>query len=277
MYYYVSDIMKKVSDIVGREEDSRHFADLAERIKDAYNAKFLEGETRQYASGSQTSNAMPLALGMVPEGLEATIVGNLLNDIRKRGNSLSGGDVGFRYLLMALTKFDQPEAVASMLLKTDNPSYGYQVAHGATTLTELWDGPTFGLSQNHFMLGHTEEWFYAALAGIQIDYESPRFNQVQIQPHIVGGVEWVTAHHDLCEGRVEVHWQLKSPNHWKLDVAIPVNTTAIVHIPEFGESSILESGNSLHSAKDIELLGKRGNNRLVRVGSGAYSFEVIGG
>ncbi|MBD2867003.1 alpha-L-rhamnosidase [Paenibacillus arenilitoris] len=276
MYYYVADIMKKVSDIVGREEDSRYFADLAERIKDAYNANFLDGETLQYASGSQTSNAMPLALGMVPEGLEDTIARNLLDDIRKRGNSLSGGDVGFRYLLMALTKFDQPEAVADMLLKTDNPSYGYQVAHGATTLTELWDGPTFGLSQNHFMLGHAEEWFYAALAGIQIDYESPRFNEVRIQPHLVGGVEWVSAHHDLCEGRVEVQWRLKRPDHWKLDVAIPVNTTAIVHIPKFGECSILESGNPLHSAKDIEWLGERGASRVVKVGSGTYSFEVIG-
>lgn len=51
--------------------------------------------------------------------------------------------------------------------QTTSPSYGYQLAHGATSLTEELDGPTAGGSQNHMMLGAIDEWFTAGLAGIR--------------------------------------------------------------------------------------------------------------
>ena len=48
---------------------------------------------------------------------------------------------------------------AYMLERTDMPSYGYQLAQGATSLTEAWDANPAS-SQDHFMLGDAEEWFY---------------------------------------------------------------------------------------------------------------------
>ena len=48
------------------------------------------------------------------------------------------------------------------------PSYGAQLAAGATTLTEAWDANPAS-SQNHCMLGHVEEWFYSGLGGIRLD------------------------------------------------------------------------------------------------------------
>ncbi|MBB6731340.1 family 78 glycoside hydrolase catalytic domain [Cohnella zeiphila] len=273
IYYYVADIMKQMASVLGKDEDSKFYAELAVRIREAYNAEFLDREACRYASGSQTSNAMPLALGMVPDGLEETIAGNIVRDIRARGNSMTGGDVGFRYLLMALTKYNRAETVADMLLKTDHPSYGYQIAHGATALTELWDGPTFGLSQNHFMLGHIEEWFYSVLAGIRVSYEIPSLHHLAIAPRAVGGVEWVRAHHDLVQGRVEVYWHQDS-DRWLLEVTIPVNTTATVHIPDALGKIISEGGNPLESVKEIERLGKEGSDTLLKIGSGTYTFEV---
>ena len=50
--------------------------------------------------------------------------------------------------------------------QSDKPGYGMQLKSGATSLTEAWDaGP--GSSQDHFMLGQIQEWFYHDLAGIQ--------------------------------------------------------------------------------------------------------------
>jgi len=52
-------------------------------------------------------------------------------------------------------------------------SYGYQLAQGATALTEAWDANPAN-SQDHFMLGDAEEWFYRGLGGINLDLSGRR-------------------------------------------------------------------------------------------------------
>ncbi|MCD9024232.1 alpha-L-rhamnosidase [Cohnella silvisoli] len=274
-YYYNAVIMQKIAGIVGTTEEVQIFAELAAEIKAAFNAEFLDDRMGQYATGSQTSNAMPLALGMVPESLRVKVLENIVQDIREKGNSPSGGEVGLRFMLKALTDEDQAEIISALLNKTDHPSYGYQIMHGATTLTELWDGPTAGLSQNHFMFGHPEEWFYSSLAGIRINYETPSFHHVVIAPHIVDGIQWVKAHHDLRQGRVEVHWQLHETHILQLDVSIPVNTSATVYVPAIDTNNILESGQPLNQINEITLLRQDGKYLLLQIGSGNYRFSIV--
>ena len=62
-------------------------------------------------------------------------------------------------------------------MRTDSPSYGYQLAQGATALTEAWDSNP-NSSQDHFMLGHAEEWFYRGLAGIDFDLSRERDRRI---------------------------------------------------------------------------------------------------
>ncbi|GAG08745.1 unnamed protein product, partial [marine sediment metagenome] len=69
-YYYDAWILSQVAEILGKAEDAEHYSDLAEKIKDAFNREFLNEDTNQYATGSQTSNALPLYLGIAPEGRE---------------------------------------------------------------------------------------------------------------------------------------------------------------------------------------------------------------
>jgi hypothetical protein len=120
---------------------------------------------------------------------------------------VTAGDVGFRYVLVALAEAGRSDVVFDMLSRTDAPSYGAQLAAGATTLTEAWDAnPTKSL--NHMMLGHAEEWLYRHLAGIQVDLtaagDAP---QVTIAPDVVGDVQWCRAHHDVPAGRISVAWE----------------------------------------------------------------------
>ena len=95
-------------------------------------------------------------------------------------------------------------------MKTDFPSYGYQVACGATTLCEDWDGPNPEhpvMSQNHFMLGGAEEWFYGSLAGIRVDASLPE--KIRICPCFVKEVDWVEAGTLTPAGTCRVRWERK--------------------------------------------------------------------
>ena len=117
---------------------------------------------------------------------------------------------------------------------TDKPGYGYQVAHGATTLTEEWDGPNpddIHGSQNHLMLGSIEEWFYGALGGIWLIRDELPFDQIRIAPHPEKGVDWVKAWTMHPYGKIAVEWRRKS-GMVEVAVQIPPNMTALLESPD---------------------------------------------
>ena len=110
--------------------------------------------------------------------------------IDARGGHFTGGDIGHPYLLRALAKCGMNDVIAENFMKTDFPSYGYQVVCNATTLCEDWDGPNPEhpvMSQNHFMLGAAEEWFYQVLAGIRVNACDP----IHIEPYFAEQADWV--------------------------------------------------------------------------------------
>ena len=90
----------------------------------------------RYDKGSQTAQAMPLALGMVPEDQRAAVLDALVADIRAHQNHTTCGEVGFHYEVEALLDGGRSDVLLDMLERTDAPSYGYILAQGATSLTE---------------------------------------------------------------------------------------------------------------------------------------------
>ena len=86
--------------------------------------------------------------------------------MRAHNNGLTAGDIGYRYLLKVLDDEGRSDVIFDMNDRSDVPGYGYQLAKGATALTESWQALP-SVSNNHFMLGHIMEWFYSGLGGIR--------------------------------------------------------------------------------------------------------------
>ncbi len=155
--------LAKIAGVLGRQEDREHYETQAKACRDAFHEAFFYPLSKNYANGSQTANAIALFLDLPPEEYRDRVRQNLKEDIRKHDGHFTGGDVGHPYILRALGKCGENEIIAQNFMKTDFPSYGYQVICKATTLCEDWAGPNPErplFSQNHFMLGGAEEWFY---------------------------------------------------------------------------------------------------------------------
>ena len=75
------------------------------------------------------------------------------------------GEIGFRFVLKALSDNNRSDVIAQIASQTTSPSYGYLANSGRTTLTESMAGDTAD-SQFHMMYGHIEEWFYYAALGL---------------------------------------------------------------------------------------------------------------
>lgn len=232
-YYQDSLILAKAAKLLGRNEDIAKFEEQAERIRAAFNAKYFNADTNQYATGSQCANAIALVMGLVDPSNESAVLENIVADVEAKG--LTAGDVGFRYLLRALAGGNRSDVIFKMVNQSDKPGYGMQLAKGATALTEAWDANPRS-SHNHFMLGQITEWFFHDLAGIQSDPEVPGFGKVVIKPTFVGDLTWLKASYDSVHGRVVSEWSRSNDGEVTLTATIPATTTGRVMIPTSASS-----------------------------------------
>ncbi|HYW44496.1 MAG TPA: family 78 glycoside hydrolase catalytic domain [Bryobacteraceae bacterium] len=250
---YFADLqtLERIAQLLGHQADARSFADQAAQVREAFQKTFYKPEQNTYGTSSQTALAMPLALGLAPESARPGLLDKLVADIRSRGNHTSAGDIGYTYVIQALLQGGRSDTLFDMTNRTDPPSYGAQLSAGATSLTEAWDANPSS-SQNHLMLGHIEQWFYAGLAGIRPDPDVPGLRRIRIQPEPVGGLKEVEAAWDTFRGPVEVHWTIQGES-FRLGVSVPPGITAQVSLP-----------------------AAKGSPRTVReIGSGRYEFVSV--
>ncbi|MGB9620171.1 MAG: family 78 glycoside hydrolase catalytic domain, partial [Armatimonadota bacterium] len=90
-FLLVTDILMNLARELGKDGDAADCADLRERIATAFNTRFFDEKTSSYGNGSQLSNALPLALGIVPEKHRREVLDHLVKDIESRQGHLSTG------------------------------------------------------------------------------------------------------------------------------------------------------------------------------------------
>ena len=284
--YYCQDaqILAQVAAEIGNTNDAAKFGLLAANIGGAFNSTYYSPANGYYANGSQTSQAMPLYLGLVSPTNQSAVLGELIANINAKG--LTAGEIGHRYLLRAVTDMGRPDVVYNLHSDTNDPGYGFILNHGATALTEAWDADPSD-SQDHFMLGHITEWFYHDLAGIQYDPVQPGFQHVIIKPAFVGGISWVNASYNSARGLIASAWTLTN-NQATLNVSVPVGSTGSIYLPILGNLTtnlvVDESGANLWQKGGVsgaspgvafsQVAGSGAQTCLVwTVGSGSYQFS----
>jgi alpha-L-rhamnosidase len=79
LYYFNSQIMSKMADVLNYPGKADEYKALAHQIKTAFNSHFYDHSPKSYKS--QTANSMALELGLVPAGDENIVAKNLVADI----------------------------------------------------------------------------------------------------------------------------------------------------------------------------------------------------
>lgn len=284
-YYQFSVwVLARAAQILGKPEDAGRYGALAEAIKTAFNHEFLDTTTNQYGTGSQTSNAVPLQLDLVPPDRVEAVVANLVDDIRNNQNGhLTTGIIGTGALENVLPRYGQADVMFEIMSQTTFPSWGEQIARGATTVWESWDGdPERELSLNMKMFCSTEVFFYRTLAGI--GPVSPGYKKISIRPTVVGDLTHVQAEVRTPCGPVAVAWNREN-NALAMKVTVPVNTTAQISVPKIGLTDVIitEGGDTIWQKEAFNLgvagitAGQdTGDAITFNVGSGSYQFQLEG-
>lgn len=246
VYFYVdTQILAKAAKLFGKEDDYEYYSDLASKIKNAINEKFLDREKGIYASGTQTELSVPLQWKVVPEDMTARVAANLTQKVEETGFHLDVGVLGAKAILNALSENGYAEAAYKVAVQDTYPSWGWWVVNGATTLLENWDlDATRDISDNHMMFGEIGAWFYKGLGGIFPDENNPGFKHTILRPNFIKELQHFDAQFNSVHGLIESKWKWNGKNI-QYSVTIPANCCATLHLPEYiqGDKTIvLESG-----------------------------------
>lgn len=279
-FFHDLTLLSRYAALLGKEEDRARFAGQAATMKQAFLARFYDATTAKFANGSQTSSILPLAFGLTPEDPleQKRIFDGLVEKILGEGNGHIGtGLIGAQWLLGVLSDGGRPDVAYGMATKEAYPGWGYMIGKGATTIWELWNGdsadPAMN-SGNHVMLvGDLLTWLYERLGGLRPSRQEPGFESLQIRPCPVGDLTRVKVAHRSARGSIRSEWRLRG-GAFELDIFLPINTRAEVHVPSADSASVTEGGRPAAESPGVRFLRLEDGRTVWEVGSGRYRFAA---
>ncbi|MFC2136976.1 family 78 glycoside hydrolase catalytic domain [Bacteroidota bacterium] len=277
-FYYTTSLLHKIARILNKEEDEKIYGNHLPKIKEAFKKEFVTS-TGRLTSNTQTAYVLALSFDIMPDEMREIAAKRLADDVEHFGH-LTTGFLGTPLICHALTETGYPELAYMLLFNKNYPSWLYPVTKGATTIWERWDGikpdgsfQDAGMNSfNHYAYGAVGNWLYSKVAGINIDPDHPGYKKIIIKSHFTEKLSFVKAEHHSMYGKIVSHWEIKNENKY-LNLVVPVNTSAQIHIPTNNINTIKENNKTLSERHDFQIIKEENGNVVVEVGSGEYSFE----
>ena len=245
-YLYVTELVKKTAEVLGKADEAAKYGELYETTLDAFRREYYT-ETGRIVSETQTGAILSLYFDLAREKDRKRILNTLLTNIANHKNHLATGFVGTPYICHTLSENGEHEMAATLFMKEDYPSWLYAVNMGATTIWERWnsikpDG-TFdesGMnSLNHYAYGSVGDWMYRKVAGLsQLE---PGYKKFQVKPMFVKGIEEWGTEFESVYGKIVAKTSCKN-GKIHVHVEVPANTTAVIILPEKEEVHEVGSG-----------------------------------
>lgn len=267
-FAHSTDLVAQMADALGDTAGAAADRALLAEIKKAFDAKYVTADGT-VGNGSQTSYVLALADGLLPDSQVTPAADKLVANITAHDGHLTTGFLGTGSLLPVLTATGHTDVAYRILGQKTFPSWGYEIANGATTIWERWDGikpdGTFndpGMNSfNHYGLGSVGDWMYQNIGGIAP--AAPGYRRVTIRPRPGGSLRWASARYRTAYGDVTSRWSV-SGGRFILDVTVPVNATAEVWVPAANADRVTRDG--------ARFEGMRDGAAVFTVGSGRWHF-----
>ncbi|UCD74481.1 MAG: glycoside hydrolase family 78 protein [Phycisphaerales bacterium] len=275
-----TELLSQMAAVIGRDDEARRYARLAEDIRDAFNAAYVQDDGMM-SGDTQAGYALALHYDLLPEALRARAAKRMVDCFDRYDGHISTGFLSTTPLMFELCREGYSEEAYRLINKRTMPSWGYAIDHGATTIWERWDGYVEGRgfqdpgmnSFAHYAIGSVGEWMYRTILGINLDPEVPAYKRFIIRPRPGGGLTWARGHYDSIRGRIGCDWKLDG-GRIMLNVTVPANTSATVYVPTVDPDSVREGGRPVREAHGVEYLGTEDGAAMFRVGSGDYRFTA---
>jgi alpha-L-rhamnosidase len=271
--------VSQLADVAGDQAGASLWRGRAAQLSAAINASLrrtdgvyvdgLSASGAQSRSASQEANALALAYGVVPSG-DVDRVGAYVASL---GVHL-GPNHGLE-LLRGLAAAGRPDAVVRTLTNTSIPGWARIVAEGGTFTWEVWSpSDLIGDSRSHGWGSSALVAMQEALLGVSFRAPNPDGTlRITVAPP-VRGLPRASGSVPTVAGPVLVDWQ-RSGRGMTLDLTMPANLTALVHLPATSASNVREGGVAAGNAPGVSVYSFVDGIALLAVGSGSYRLTSI--
>lgn len=266
-HYRALTLMERIAEVLGKTDDQKFYQERATRLKRSFNARLFDKKRGIYVDGIGTdhaslhANMFPLAFGLVPENH----VRSVLEFIRSRGMACSV--YGSQFLLDGIYDAHDADYGLELLTSTGERSWYNMIRVGSTITLEAWDNK-YKPNQdwNHAWGAAPANLIPRKLMGIEP--LEPGFKKIRIKPQ-PGNLKHAEIKHPTIRGAVKASFINRPNESFRLEVDIPVNTTAKVYLPFYSEKQIFHMDDRPISYK------REGNFSVIEnVGSGKHVFSV---
>jgi len=280
-YYQTITKIAAMAELTNHDEDAATYTALAEDIKQAFNARFLNTELGYYttagnggtAGATQAAQALALDAGLVPDEYRESTLQQLVDDFTAYGPDdgphFSAGTIGLAPVVRQLTDNGYGDLLFEAMYTDTRPGYGYfmepTVANpeGFTTIGERW---TRGDSKNHMILAQIVEWFQTGLVGIDRAEDSVAHDALVFKPQPAGDLTWVEGSFETPRGLATSRWD-KTDESFTLQIEVPANTTAEVWVPVDGSQNVTPPARATFDRVEDGF-------EVYTVGAGSFTFEA---
>ncbi len=242
-YLQCARIMKKFSAIMGDHVHEKQFDELAVKLQTIILNKFWRQAVTEPVN-KQTLFATLLYHDMIPEDELNRATDSLLKAIAVPGKHFTTGIFGTKFILEALSKTGNAEAVYKIVNSRTYPGWGYMIDRGATTIWETWKESDDTYSNCHPMFGMISEWFYRWLGGIRPNPDHPGFEKFFISPCLPEGLSNVSVVCHSPFGEIISNWKNNGNDKQVFEITIPRGSRALVNLPVTVQQKLTISKNS---------------------------------
>ncbi len=227
--------MARIATALGKKEDAAHFSAAALKAEKAINEKLVDPATGLYVDGegskhsSLHANMFPLAFGLVPPARRKRVIAL----VRSRGMACSV--YGAQFLMDALFDAGAEDHAIALMTAPGDRSWRHMVEDVGTTITlEAWD-QKYKPNQdwNHAWGAAPANILPRRLMGVVPIM--PGWTHFGIKPRL-GKLKWAEGRIPTPHGPITVH--AEAGDEYRLDVTIPVGTTASVSIPASSREAV---------------------------------------
>jgi alpha-L-rhamnosidase len=269
---YYASILSQSAALLGYVGDAKRYASLAAAVKNRFNATFLDAASGLYGNqpDAETTQALPLALAVVPPQLRAKTHERLIEAIHAAHDHQVTGFVGLPWLLHVLTDYRDTALANQMVNQSDFPSWKTLMHDGV--FAESWHGTDAQMPSCGGAIGL---WLHQAVLGIRPDPAGPGFQKFLIapQPDPATGLTWARGSYISGYGKIISDWKIEA-GKFTLHAGVPANSSATIVIPHARAETVMESGRPAVMAQGVSFLRQDGDAAVFAVGAGEYTFTA---